>query len=150
MKKNLIVFGLLWGVLATALAADKATVRNKASLMEGAWKVTAVGKQGNNDQTAQSLSKSFVLTFNEKAAKNKVIEGEPFGFELVNSRLSEAKPGGRVVFTTTYKDDDNLALIAWHGKLSDDGTKITDGKFSFPSGNGTFTAEKQDANTEKN
>jgi len=33
--------------------------------------------------------------------------------------------------------------IDWRGKLSDDGKKITDGKFSLIMGSGTFTAEKQ-------
>lgn len=139
---------LSMGVLAVALAAaglqaaeKEAASRDKSSPMTGEWKLTCVGKQGNYNQKAEALSQSFPLTFNEKAVKGKGIEGKPFGFALVSSRCSEAKPGGNVSFVTTYKMMSNVP-ISWHGKLSEDGTKITDGKFSFMLGSGTFTAEK--------
>jgi len=140
---------LSMGVLAVALvavglqAAEKeVAAKDKSAPMPGEWKFTCVGKQGNYNQKAEALSQSFVLTFNEKVVKGKGIEGKPFGFALVSSRCSEAKPGGNVSFVTTYKMMSNVP-ISWHGKLSEDGTKITDGKFSFMLGSGTFTAEKQ-------
>jgi len=152
LKKRVLLVSLLLGVLCAATAADKvatkATTKNKDSLMQGVWDFTTIGKQGNFEVKAESLSQKFELTFHEKAVKGKAIEGEPLGYTLVASRLSEAKPGGRVVFTTTYKTDDNILIITWHGKLSDDGAKITEGRFSFPCGAGTFTAEKHDASTE--
>ena len=136
------------GLMFTTSAADKATVTNKDSLMQGVWQFATIGKQGNYDLKAESLTQKFELTFHEKPVKGKALEGEPFGFTLVNSRLSEAKAGGRVVFTTTYKTDDNVLIITWHGKLSSDGLKITEGRFAFPCGAGTFTAEKEGASTE--
>jgi hypothetical protein len=148
LKKRVLVVSLLLGLLFAASATDKATTKNKDSLMQGVWKFTTIGKQGNFETKAESLSQNFELTFHEKAVKGKAIEGEPLGFTLVSSRLSEAKTGGRVGFTTTYKTDDNILIITWHGKLSEDGNKITEGRFSFPCGAGTFTAEKQDASTE--
>ena len=136
------------GVLAVALAAvglqaaeKEAAPKDKSAPMPGEWKLTCVGKQGNYNQKADALSQSFVLTFNEKVVKGKGIEGQPFGFTLVSSRCSEAKPGGNVSFVTTYKMTSNVP-INWHGKRSEDGTKIADGKFSFMLGSGTFTAEK--------
>jgi hypothetical protein len=136
------------GLLAVALAAvglsaaeNAATPKEKAAPMTGEWKLTCVGKQGNMNQKAEALSQGFVLTFHEKPVKGKGIEGKPFGFALVSSRCSEAKPGGNVSFVTTYKMMSNVP-INWHGKLSEDGTQITDGKFSFMLGSGTFTAEK--------
>lgn len=148
LKKSVLVFALLLGGLCAAPAADKASSQNKDGLMQGVWKFTTVGKQGSYDLKAESLSQTFELNFHDKPVKGKTITGEPLGFELVASRLSEAKTGGRVVFTTTYKGDDNQFIITWHGKLSADGTKITDGRFSFPNGAGTFTAERQDVRTE--
>jgi hypothetical protein len=38
------------------------------------------------------MSQSFSPTFNEKSVKGKMIEGKPFGFEIVSSRYTEAKP----------------------------------------------------------
>lgn len=142
------VVSLLLGLLCAASAADKVATKSKDALMQGVWNFTTVGKQGSVDLKAESLTQKFELTFHEKPVKGKAIEGEPFGYNMVNSRLSEAKAGGRVVFTTTYKTDDNILIITWHGKLSDDGLKITDGRFAFPCGAGTFTAEKEGASTE--
>jgi len=137
------------GLLAVTLAAvglqaaekTAAASKDKVAPMPGEWKITCVGKQGSYGQKAEAMSQSFVLTFSEKAVKGKAIDGKPFGFVLVSSRCSEAKPGGNVNFVTTYKMMSNVP-INWHGKLSEDGTKITDGKFSFMLGSGTFTAEK--------
>ena len=142
-----ISMGLLAVALATVglQAADKAAAsKDKTAPLPGEWKITTIGKQGSYGQKAEALSSSFVLTFNEKAVKGKMIEGKPFGFAIVSSHYSEAKPGGNVTFTTTYKMMSNVP-ISWHGKLSEDGTKITDGKFSFMLGSGTFTAEKAGA-----
>ena len=116
--------------------------------MPGEWKITCVGKQGSMGQKAEAMSGSFKLTFNEKAVKGKMIEGKPFGFAIVSSHYSNAKPGDNVSFTTTYKMMSNVP-ISWRGKLSEDGAKITDGKFSFMLGSGTFTAEKVDAAAKK-
>ena len=135
-----VFMGALMAV--ACLAADKAaTAKEKTAPLPGEWKITTVGKQGSMGQKAEALSQNIVLTFNEKAVKGKMIEGKPFGFAIVSSHYSEAKPGGNVTFTTTYKMMSNVP-ISWHGKLSEDGTKITDGKFSFMLGSGTFTAEK--------
>ncbi len=143
-----MLLSALLGMLAPAAekttkdAGEKPAAGKKESALAGEWKITCVGKQGNMGQKAAAMSQSFVLTFNEKAVKGKAIEGKPFGFDIVSSRYTEAKPGGNVSFTTTYKKMSNVP-INWHGKLSEDGTQITDGKFSFMLGSGTFTAEKK-------
>ena len=134
-------------VAVASLAAEKSAT-SKTSPLAGAWKITTVGKQGGMNTKAEALSQTIALTFNEKAVKGKMIEGKPFGFAIVSSHYSDAKPGGNVTFTTTYKMMSNVP-IGWHGKLSEDGTKITDGKFSFMLGSGTFTAEKAGSDAKK-
>ena len=126
---------------ALAISAVAATPSNVRHPTPGEWKITTVGKQGNMGQKVEGLSQSFILTFSEKPVSGKMIEGKPFGFAIVSSRCSEAKPGGNVSFVTSYKMM-SIIPINWHGKLSEDGTKITDGKFSFMLGSGTFTADK--------
>lgn len=144
----------LWLVVVTAMimlgvtagAVDKPATgkpKDKDALMAGTWKITCVGKKGNYGQKAEDLSQSFLLTFSEKPAKGKAIEGKPFGFEISSSKLGGATPGGSVSFTTNYKRGSSPFSIDWKGKLIEDGTKITDGKFSLMIGSGTFTAEKQ-------
>jgi len=136
-------------VAVASLAAEKsASSKDKTSPLVGEWKITTVGKQGGMNTKAEALSMNLALTFNEKAVKGKMIEGKPFGFAIVSSHYSDAKPGGNVTFTTTYKMMSNVP-ISWHGKLSEDGTKITDGKFSFMLGSGTFTAEKAGGDAKK-
>ena len=72
------------GLMFTTSAADKATVTNKDSLMQGVWQFATIGKQGNYDLKAESLTQKFELTFHEKPVKGKALEGEPFGFTLVH------------------------------------------------------------------
>jgi hypothetical protein len=140
-----ISIGLLAVMLAAVglQAAEKVAPasKEKAAPMPGEWKITCVGKQGNMGQKAEAMNQSFMLTFLAKPVKGKGIEGKPFGFAILNSHYSETKPGGNISFTTTYKMMSNVP-ISWRGKLSEDGTQITDGKYSFMLGSGTFTAEK--------
>jgi len=121
-------------------AADKPASDNP---LQGEWKFTTVGKEGQYGQNPQALSQTFTLTFEAKKVKGKAITGKPFGFDITSSRASQAKPGGTVSFSTSYERGGGTYSIDWRGKLSDDGKKITDGKFSLIVGSGTFIAEKQ-------
>lgn len=142
LSMSLCLIALTIGTVAAApeTTADK-TPANVRHPTAGGWKITTVGKQGNMGQKVEALNQSFMLTFNEKTVSGRMIEGKPFGFPIVTSHYSATKPGGPVSFVTSYKMV-SIVPITWHGKLSEDGTKITDGKFSFMLGSGTFTAAK--------
>ena len=107
--------------------------------LQGKWQFTTVGTSGLHGQTAEGLSQKFSLVFDEKAG----ITGKVFGKDIDHSHTPETTPNASFSFTTHYKIGDRPFSISWHGKLSGDGTEITDGKFSFIMGAGTFTAKKQ-------
>lgn len=144
LSMSLCLIALAMGAVAAPATDAGKTPANVRHPAQGEWKITTVGKQGNMGQKVEALNQSFTLTFNEKNVSGRMIEGKPFGFPVVTSHYSTAKPGGPVTFVTTYKMM-SIIPINWHGKLSEDGTKITDGKFSFMLGSGTFTATKVDA-----
>ena len=138
----LVFAGLVMAVVGL-YAADNATAsKEKGSLLQGTWKVTTVGIHGEHGQSTQGLCASFVLTFNENSAQDQAIEGKPFGLDLSRSNVGGAKAGGAVSFSASYKRGLGTHNMHWAGKLSKDGTQLTDGKFSFDLGAGTFTAEK--------
>lgn len=51
-----------------------------------------VETKGSYGQKPEAMSQGFVLTFNAKSVKGKMIEGKPFGCDIVSSRYTEAKP----------------------------------------------------------
>ena len=129
------------------LAPKKKTKVSRYRVMAGQWTVETVGEKVRHGGRAESFTRKQELTFNAKA---KEFSGSPFGWKISDSRLLRAQPGGRVAFTTEYE----LArghdfAIKWRGKLSEDGTKITEGTFSCEMGSGTFTAEKKVADEKK-
>ena len=56
LKKSFLAVFLMLGLMFTTSAADKATVTNKDSLMQGVWQFATIGKQGNYDLKAESLT----------------------------------------------------------------------------------------------
>jgi len=113
------------------------------SVLPGSWNFTTVGKQGMHGKSPQALSQSFVLTFIAKSQSSNEISGKPFGHPIASSHAPLGKPGESISFTTNYKMGPGSYSINWRGKLSEDGKKITEGKFSMVMGSGEFTAEKQ-------
>ncbi|MBI2191290.1 MAG: hypothetical protein HYU36_04830 [Planctomycetes bacterium] len=108
----------------------------------GDWTIQTVGEKGNHGQNPKDLSQSFTLKFLSKKEDGKEVTGSPFGFHVVKSSISQASPGGNVSFKTIYDIGGQTFPIKWDGKLSRDGKKMANGKFSFILGSGAFTASK--------
>ena len=112
-------------------------------VMAGVWNITTVGKQGQSGWSTQSLNQKIPLTFHDHSTSTTpMITGTPFGFTTVKASISTAQTNGPVQFKTGTKVGPAYYFIDWKGTLSPDGTQITDGKFSFMYGTGTFTAVK--------
>ena len=131
----LLVAGLVYVSGSSAFAED--------NVLQGSWNFTTVGKQGMHGQDPKALSQSFLLTFTAKSQSRNEISGQPFGFTIAASHAPLGKLGESFSFTTPYMRGSSSYTITWRGKLSEDGKKITDGKFSMIMGSGEFTAEKK-------
>ncbi len=107
--------------------------------MDGVWQVTTKGTWGKLQKPAAFTRKNMTIKYNGAERK---FSGKPFGWPITKSKLTTAKPGSRVGFTTYYSMGKRRYSIEWTGKLSESGTKM-DGKFSCKVAKGTFTAEKQ-------
>ena len=124
-------------------------------VMAGTWTITTQGQQGLNGYTTQSCvtchpgqsfksltNKKFILNFHDDKTSSIPITGTPLGFTTVKAEINAAQKNGEVRFRTGTKSGQDYRYIDWKGTLSPDGTQITDGKFSFLFGTGTFTAVK--------
>lgn len=124
-------------------AANRKTAEDKMEVMKGAWEIQTQGTQGNWGQDVKALTRTFILVFSGDKKEKIPITGSPFGFKIIKSSLQTAKRGDVVRFKAVYHLDKDYD-IDFHGRLNEDGTEISDGKFSFVLGKGTFTGKKSD------
>ena len=123
-------------------AANRKAAEDKMEIMQGAWEIKTQGTQGNWGQDVKALAQTFTLIFSGEKKDKIPITGSPFGFKIIKSSLQTAKRGDIVRFKAVYHLDKDYD-IDFHGRLNEDGTEISDGKFSFKFlGKGTFTGKK--------
>ena len=145
LRDGLLVLSLL--AATTLSAAPAATDRDARQLrlspreraMAGEWAIATEGTSGKFQPASAFSQKGMPLAYD--AAKRAFV-GSPFGWPIVDSSLTAAKPGGAVSFSTRYEMGGTRYGISWSGKLSDQGTRI-EGAFSCMVGKGTFVAEKK-------
>ena len=120
---------------------NRKTAENKMEVMKGEWEIKTLGTQGNMGQDVKALTQTFTLIFSGDKKDKIPITGSPFGFKIIRSSLQTAKRGDTVRFKAVYHLDKDYE-IDFNGKLNEDGTEISDGKFSLILGRGTFTGKK--------
>ncbi|MBI2193462.1 MAG: hypothetical protein HYU36_15915 [Planctomycetes bacterium] len=120
-----------------------------ASVLEGKWTFSTEGERIEGRRDVDRLNRKVRLTFEKGEKGGMVVVGEPFGFPIIESNISTVTLGGKISFKTTYRVKGQPVPIKWEGKLNREGTEITDGKFSFILGTGTFTAVKATGDDKK-
>ncbi len=136
MNRGAWKLGIMLAIALLARASAEETGADTRSVLEGRWTFTTVAK--GNLQKAPKYSQTFTLEYNPET---RAFTGSVFGRKITDTSGVSAEPGGRVRFQTDHKIGGGYD-IRWTGRMSEDGTAITDGEFRLRLGNGTFTAQK--------